>query len=87
MIPNTPLSKPESVAKPDSVNLALIVERISQINTDFGRHEERLESYEKRLRAVELQSHRRAVSINHLERFVWILVAAGVGLLTYFFRI
>lgn len=87
MKPSLPLNKLESVAKHDSVNFALLNERISQISADFTRHEDWLASYEKRLRTVELQSHRRAVAINHLERFAWIVVAAGVGLLTYFFRI
>lgn len=70
----------------DPITQALLAERIAVLNTDFGRHEERLDQFEKRLRKIEIETHRRVIVHNHIERFVWIMVSAIVGLAAYFLR-
>lgn len=66
--------------------LAMIEERISNQTTTFTRQNERLDNQEKRIRSLEFQSSRRGVMLNYVERFGWIVLTAGIGLVSYYLR-
>ena len=64
----------------------MIEERLSNQTTTLTHQNEQLDHEEKRIRSLEFQSSRRGVMLNYVERFGWIVLTAGIGLLSYYLR-
>ena len=68
------------------VSIARIEERVATDLRQNDRFFIRMDKIEQRLDDVEAQSDVNSNTGRFIERFMWIVVAAGIGLLVYFLR-
>ena len=68
------------------VSIARIEERVATVLRQNDRFFIRMDKIEQRLEDVESQSDVNSNTVRFIERFMWIVVAAGIGLLVYFLR-
>ena len=68
------------------VSIARIEERVATVLRQNDRFFIRMDKIEQRLEDVESQSDVNSNTPRFIERFMWIVVAAGIGLLVYFLR-
>jgi len=68
------------------VSIARIEERVATVLRQNDRFFIRMDKIEQRLDDVESQSDVNSNTERFIERFMWIVVAAGIGLLVYFLR-
>ena len=68
------------------VSIARIEERVATVLRQNDRFFIRMDKIEQRLEDVESQSDVNSNTGRFIERFMWIVVAAGIGLLVYFLR-
>ena len=68
------------------VSIARIEERVATVLRQNDRFFIRMDKIEQRLDDVEAQSDVNSNTGRFIERFMWIVVAAGIGLLVYFLR-
>ena len=69
------------------VSIARIEERVATVLRQNDRFFIRMDKIEQRLDDVEAQSDVNSNTGRFIERFMWIVVAAAIGLLVYFVRI
>tara|TARA_B100002019_G_scaffold272393_1_gene267572 strand:+ start:544 stop:828 length:285 start_codon:yes stop_codon:yes gene_type:complete len=69
------------------VSIARIEERVATVLRQNDRFFTRMDKIEQRLDDVESQSNVNSNTGRFIERFMWIVVAAAIGLLVYFVRI
>ena len=69
------------------VSIARIEERVATVLKQNDRFFTRMDKIEQRLDDVEAQSDVNSNTGRFIERFMWIVVAAAIGLLVYFVRI
>ena len=69
------------------VSIARIEERVATVLRPNDRFFIRMDKIEQRLDDVEAQSDVNSNTGRFIERFMWIVVAAAIGLLVYFVRI
>ena len=68
------------------VSIARIEERVATVLKQNDRFFIRMDKMEERVDAVENNSNLNTRSFSFVERFLWICVSSGVGLLVYFLR-
>jgi hypothetical protein len=68
------------------VSIARIEERVATVLKQNDRFFIRMDKMEERVDAVENKSSLNTRSFSFLERFLWVCVSSGVGLLVYFLR-
>ena len=68
------------------VSIARIEERVATVLRQNDRFFIRMDKIEQRLEDVESQSDVNSNTGRFIERFMWSVVAAGIGLLVYFLR-
>ena len=68
------------------VSIARIEERVATVLRHNDRFFIRMDKIEQRLEDVESQSDVNSNTGRFIERFMWIVGAAGIGLLVYFLR-
>ena len=68
------------------VSIARIEERVATVLKQNDRFFIRMDKMEERVDAVEINSNLNTRSFSFVERFLWICVSSGVGLLVYFLR-
>ena len=68
------------------VSIARIEERVATVLKQNDRFFIRMDKMEERVDAVENNSNINTRSFNFVERFLWICVSSGVGLLVFFLR-
>ena len=68
------------------VSIARIEERVATVLRQNDRFFIRMDKIEQRLDDVEAQSDVNSNTGRFIERFMWNVVAAGIGLLVYFLR-
>ena len=68
------------------VSIARIEERVATVLRQNDRFFIRMDKIEQRLEDVESQSDVNSNTGRFIERFMWIVVAAVIGLLVYFLR-
>ncbi len=68
------------------VSIARIEERVATVLKQNDRFFIRMDKMEERVDAVENKSNLNTRSFSFLERFLWVCVSSGVGLLVYFLR-
>ena len=66
------------------VSIARIEERVATVLKQNDRFFIRMDKMEERVDAVENKSNLNTRSFSFLERFLWVCVSSGVGLLVYF---
>ena len=69
------------------VSIARIEERVATVLRQNDRFFIRMDKIEQRLDDVEAQSDVNSNTGRFIKRFMWIVVAAAIGLLVYFVRI
>ena len=68
------------------VSIARIEERVATVLKQNDRFFIRVDKMEERVDAVENNSNINTRSFSFVERFLWVCVSSGVGLLVYFLR-
>ena len=68
------------------VSIARIEERVATVLKQNDRFFIRMDKMEERVDAVENNSNLNTRSFSFVERFLWVCVSSGVGLLVYFLR-
>ena len=68
------------------VSIARIEERVATVLKQNDRFFIRMDKMEERVDAVENSSNINTRSFSFVERFLWVCVSSGVGLLVYFLR-
>ena len=68
------------------VSIARIEERVNTVLKNNDRFFIRLDKLEARMEKVEKKTSLNQKSLGSAERFIWVLVSAGVGLLFYLLR-
>ena len=68
------------------VSIARIEERVATVLKQNDRFFIRMDKMEERVDAVENSSNLNTRSFSFVERFLWVCVSSGVGLLVYFLR-
>jgi len=68
------------------VSIARIEERVATVLKQNDRFFTRMDKIEERLDIVENRSTLNSNSNRFVERFMWVLITAGLGLLIYFIR-
>ena len=68
------------------VSIARIEERVATVFKQNDRFFIRMDKMEERVDAVENNSNINTRSFSFVERFLWVCVSSGVGLLVYFLR-
>ena len=68
------------------VSIARIEERVNTVLKNNDRFFARLEKLETRMETVEKKTSLNQKTIGAAERFVWILISAGVGIIFYLLR-
>ena len=68
------------------VSIARIEERVATVLKQNDRFFIRMDKMEERVDAVENNSNINTRSFSFVERFLWVCVSSGVGLLVYFLR-
>lgn len=68
------------------VSIARIEERVATVLKQNDRFFIRMDKMEERVDAVENNSNLNTRSFSFVERFLWICISAGVGLLVFFLR-
>ena len=68
------------------VSIARIEERVNTVLKNNDRFFARLEKLETRMGTVEKKTSLNQKTIGAAERFVWILISAGVGIIFYLLR-
>ena len=68
------------------VSIARIEERVATVLKQNDRFFIRMDKMEERVDAVENKSNLNTRSFSFLERFLWVCVSSGVGLLVYYLR-
>ena len=68
------------------VSIARIEESVATVLKQNDRFFIRMDKMEERVDAVENKSSLNTRSFSFLERFLWVCVSSGVGLLVYFLR-
>ena len=68
------------------VSIARIEERVATLLKQNDMFFIRMDKMEERVDAVENKSNLNTRSFSFLERFLWVCVSSGVGLLVYFLR-
>ena len=69
------------------VAIARIEERVATVLKQNDRFFTRMDKIEQRLEEVEAQADVNSNTGRFIERFMWIIVAASIGLIAYFLRI
>ena len=69
------------------VSIARIEERVATVLKQNDRFFTRMDKIEQRLEEVEAQADVNSNTGRFIERFMWIIVAASIGLIAYFLRI
>ena len=69
------------------VSIARIEERVATVLKQNDRFFTRMDKIEQRLEEVEAQADINSTAGRFIERFMWIIVAARIGLIEYFLRI
>ena len=68
------------------VSIARIEERVNTVLKNNDRFFIRLDKLEARMEKVEKKTSLNQKSLGSAERFIWVLISAGVGLLFYLLR-
>ena len=68
------------------VSIARIEERVNTVLKNNDRFFARLDKLEVRMEKVEKKTSLNQKSLGAAERFIWVLISAGVGLLFYLLR-
>tara|TARA_B100000945_G_scaffold126539_1_gene100700 strand:+ start:248 stop:523 length:276 start_codon:yes stop_codon:yes gene_type:complete len=68
------------------VSIARIEERVATVLKQNDRFFIRMDKMEERVDAVENNGNINTRSFSFVERFLWVCVSSGVGLLVYFLR-
>ena len=68
------------------VSIARIEERVNTVLKNNDRFFVRLDKLEARMEKVEKKTSLNQKSLGSAERFIWVLISAGVGLLFYLLR-
>ena len=68
------------------LSIARIEERVATVLKQNDRFFIRMDKMEERVDAVENSSNINTRSFSFVERFLWVCVSSGVGLLVYFLR-
>ena len=68
------------------VSIARIEERVATVLKQNDRFFIRMDKMEERVYAVENNSNINTRTFSFVERFLWVCVSSGVGLLVYFLR-
>ena len=69
------------------VSIARIEERVATVLKQNDRFFTRMDKIEQRLEEVEAQADVNSNTGRFIERFMWIIVGASIGLIAYFLRI
>ena len=68
------------------VTMARVEERVTTVLKQTDRFIVRLDSMERRMEAVEIQSSLNKKFVGGVERFLWILITAGITAVFFFLR-